>query len=176
MSVLANPGELVIRAVVSAVEKENTTLMRVSLALFLGLTTSRPAWSTVSVAGDVPTLAIKSATFRFYGPQDERVEGPAIFLNGPELCSGKLAQEVTGKIIYTDRQGSLCDMSIIYERLDRARALGLVLLGGFIIPGIETFRMAGGFIILGGFIIPGIAIRPASARERTLGNSGTRVL
>jgi len=90
-----------------------------------------------------PAAPITTASLLYYGPQRQTVNGPAIFLNGPELCEVRRPEKVKGKIIYTDRVGSSCDMSVVYDRLDRAGALGLIFLAPYDPPGPTNSRHSG---------------------------------
>lgn len=95
--------------------------------------------STLTVVQGTKYAAMETVNLRYMGPQRRTIEGPAVFVHGPDLCFPRAAV-VAGRVCVTDRIGSFCDLQIIYDRLESAGALALVLLTPYKVPGTFTFR------------------------------------
>ena len=84
---------------------------------------------------------LDTATLRYYGRQSASVEGQGVFIGGKFLCNVR-ESGVAGKIVYSDRIESPCDIGDVYDQLDRAKALALVVITSEPL-GIFTFRHNG---------------------------------
>lgn len=83
--------------------------------------------SMVHVLNPQSAVAVYSASpFAYYGPQLMNITGPAVFLNGRELCAPPRGV-VSGSIVFSDKAGYYCTYGTAYKRLNAAGAKAFIL-------------------------------------------------
>jgi hypothetical protein len=99
-----------------------------------------PASAVLTVFSGTSALevVIETCVLKYFGPQSNVVEAPAVFLEGNALCHPK-ADAVRGKVVIGSMQGaSSCNYMGAYRHLDAAGAVGFVKLVQRSPPGWST--------------------------------------
>jgi hypothetical protein len=91
------------------------------------LAAALPVLGLLTVIQSPHSANISTVKIINYGPADFTVEGHAVFVNGPSLCEPNEAV-VSGRIVYTDRFKSACDLGLVYEKIHNSGALALVVI------------------------------------------------
>ena len=81
----------------------------------------------------------ETSLYLHYGPRRAEIEGPAIYLDGPELCAIN-PDSVHGKVVLSDRRGAFCGLDELYESLNDFGALAFVHFVIYDPPGLMASR------------------------------------